>query len=110
MQTPAPWSPAAGRWPEPRQIHPPKRNRWHTDCAPPRLPVDRYAEDLSSILELVNQMNQVDSSGVKPLANPLDATQRLRDDEVTEIDEREKFQQIAPDVEQGLYRVPRVIE
>ena len=72
--------------------------------------IDRYAEDLSSILELVDQMNQVDSSGVKPLANPLDATQRLRDDEVTEIDEREKFQQIAPDVEQGLYRVPRVIE
>ena len=72
--------------------------------------IDRYADDLSSILELVDQMNQVDSSGVKPLANPHDATQRLRDDEVTEIDEREKFQKIAPDVEQGLYRVPRVIE
>ncbi len=72
--------------------------------------IDRYADDLSSILELVDQMNRVDSSGVKPLANPLDATQRLRDDEVTEIDEREKFQQLAPDVEQGLYRVPRVIE
>ena len=72
--------------------------------------IDRYADDLSSILELVDQMNQVDSSGVKPLANPLDATQRLRDDEVSEIDEREKFQKIAPDVEQGLYRVPRVIE
>ena len=43
--------------------------------------IDRYADDLSSILELVEQMNQVDSSGVKPLANPLDATQRLRDDE-----------------------------
>ncbi len=72
--------------------------------------IDRYADDISSILELVDQMNQVDSSGVKPLASPLDATQRLRDDEVTETDERDKFQQIAPDVEQGLYRVPRVIE
>lgn len=72
--------------------------------------IDRYAADISSILELVDQMNQVDSSGVKPLANPLEATQRLRDDEVTETDERDKFQQIAPDVEQGLYRVPRVIE
>ena len=72
--------------------------------------IDRYADDMSSILELVDQMNQVDSSGVKPLANPLDATQRLRDDEVTEVDEREKFQKLAPDVEQGLYRVPRVIE
>jgi aspartyl-tRNA(Asn)/glutamyl-tRNA(Gln) amidotransferase subunit C len=55
-------------------------------------------------------MNQVDSSGVTPLANPLDATQRLRDDEVTEIDERDKFQQIAPDVAAGFYRVPKVIE
>ena len=72
--------------------------------------LDRYAADISSILELVDQMNQVDSSGVKPLANPLEATQRLRDDEVTETDERDKFQKIAPDVEQGLYRVPRVIE
>ena len=55
-------------------------------------------------------MNQVDSSGVEPLSNPLDAIQRLRDDEVTETDQREKFQRIAPDVEAGLYRVPKVIE
>ena len=72
--------------------------------------IDQYTSDLSSILSLVDQMNQVDSSGVTPLANPLDATQRLRDDEVTEIDERDKFQQIAPDVTAGFYRVPKVIE
>ena len=72
--------------------------------------IDRYTSDLSSILALVDQMNQVDSSGVIPLANPLDAIQRLRDDEVTEIDERDKFQQIAPDVAEGFYRVPKVIE
>jgi aspartyl-tRNA(Asn)/glutamyl-tRNA(Gln) amidotransferase subunit C len=72
--------------------------------------IDRYTGDLSSILTLVDQMNQVDSSGVVPLANPLDATQRLRDDEVTEIDQRDKFQQIAPDVAEGFYRVPKVIE
>ena len=72
--------------------------------------IEQYTSDLSSILTLVEQMNQVDSSGVVPLANPLDATQRLRDDAVTEIDERDKFQQIAPDVAEGLYRVPRVIE
>ena len=72
--------------------------------------IDQYTSDLSSILTLVEQMNQVDSSGVAPLANPLDATQRLRDDEVTEINQRDKFQQIAPDVEQGFYRVPKVIE
>ena len=72
--------------------------------------VDDYVEDLSSILALVEQMNQVDSHNVKPLSNPLDASQRLRDDEVTENDQRDKFQQIAPDVAEGLYRVPRVIE
>ena len=72
--------------------------------------LDQYVADLSSILELVEQMNQVDSSGVEPLSNPLDATQRLRADEVTETDQREHFQQIAPDVEQGFYRVPKVIE
>lgn len=72
--------------------------------------VDKYAADLSSILDLVDQMNQVDSQGVTPLANPLDATQRLRADEVAESDQRDKFQGIAPDVEQGFYRVPKVIE
>jgi len=72
--------------------------------------VERYVDDLSSILTLVNQMNQVDSSGVTPLANPLDASQRLRADEVTESNQRDKFQGIAPDVADGFYRVPRVIE
>ena len=72
--------------------------------------IERYATDLSNILDLVEQMNRVDSSGVEPLSNPLDATQRLRDDEVTETDQRDKFQQIAPDVAEGFYRVPKVIE
>ncbi len=72
--------------------------------------IDRYAADLSSILELVEQMQQVDTSAVEPLANPLDAEQRLRDDAVTETDERDKFQAIAPDVADGFYRVPKVIE
>ncbi len=72
--------------------------------------IDEYAADLSSILELVEQMNQVDTSNVAPLSNPLDATQRLRDDTVSESDERDKFQAIAPDVAEGLYRVPKVIE
>lgn len=72
--------------------------------------IEQYATDLSSILDLVEQMNRVDSDQVEPLANPLDATQRLRADEVTETDQRDKFQRIAPDVAEGLYRVPRVIE
>ena len=72
--------------------------------------LDHYVDDLSSILDLVDEMNRVDSSGVLPLANPLDASQRLRADEVTEGDQRDKFQGNAPDVADGYYRVPRVIE
>jgi aspartyl-tRNA(Asn)/glutamyl-tRNA(Gln) amidotransferase subunit C len=72
--------------------------------------IDDYVDDLSIILSLVDQMNQVDSSNVAPLSNPLDATQRLRTDEVTETNQRDKFQQIAPDVADGFYRVPKVIE
>ncbi len=72
--------------------------------------VDQYAADLSNILDLVEQMNQVDTEGVQPMAHPLDAKQRLREDAISEQDQRDKFQAIAPDVENGLYRVPKVIE
>jgi len=72
--------------------------------------LERYASELSNILALAEQMNAVDTTNVTPMAHPLDATQRLRTDEVTESDQREKFQAIAPDVENGLYRVPKVID
>ena len=72
--------------------------------------VERYARDLSSILDLVEQMNAADTQGVTPLAHPLHMAQRLRRDEVTEADQREKFQRIAPLTEDGLYLVPKVIE
>lgn len=67
-------------------------------------------ERISSILELVDQMQAIDTSGVEPLANPLDARQRLRQDRVTESDRRGEFQALAPAVEDGLYLVPRVVE
>lgn len=69
-----------------------------------------YAPQLSHILELVEQMNQVETDHIEPLANPLDANQRLRADEVTETNQRDAFQAIAPLVEAGLYLVPKVIE
>ncbi len=72
--------------------------------------IEQYATDLSSILALAEQMNAVDTTNVTPMAHPLDATQRLRPDAVTETNQRDKFQAIAPDVKNGLYRVPRVIE
>lgn len=69
-----------------------------------------YARQLSDILELVHQMNAVDTAHVTPMAHPLDTTQRLRPDRVTEHDQRERFQAAAPAVEGGLYLVPKVIE
>lgn len=72
--------------------------------------VAQYASDLSNILALAEQMNAVATANVTPMAHPLDATQRLRPDAVTESDQREKFQKIAPDVKNGFYRVPKVIE
>ena len=68
------------------------------------------ANDLTNILDLVEQMSQVDTSGVEPMSHPLHMTQRLRDDEVTQTNQREKFQSIAPSVENGLFLVPKVIE
>jgi len=69
-----------------------------------------YTRTLSDILGLVEQMSAVDTQGVVPMAHPLDMVQRLRPDEVTESDQRDKFQAIAPQVEGGLYLVPKVIE
>lgn len=71
---------------------------------------DAYAETLSRILGLIEQMNAVDTAGVAPMAHPNEAGLRLRADAVTEPDQREKFQKIAPAVEAGLYLVPKVIE
>ncbi|MGD2055199.1 MAG: Asp-tRNA(Asn)/Glu-tRNA(Gln) amidotransferase subunit GatC [Gammaproteobacteria bacterium] len=71
--------------------------------------IPEYARSLSAILAFVEQLNTVETSGVEPLAHPLDASQRLRPDIVTEDNERETFQQIAPLTEDGLYLVPRVI-
>ena len=72
--------------------------------------LDSVAGDLSNILQLVEQMSLVDTTDVIPMAHPLHMVQRLRPDEVSEIDEREHFQSIAPATEKGLYLVPKVIE
>lgn len=72
--------------------------------------IEDYAGNLSSILDLVEQMNAVDTTDVKPMAHPMDVAQRLRKDEVLEQNQREAFQKIAPKTEDGLYLVPKVIE
>lgn len=72
--------------------------------------VASYAKDLSGILDLVAEMSIVDTENVTPMAHPMDQVQRLRDDIVSEQDQHEKFQDLAPQIEDGLYLVPKVID
>lgn len=72
--------------------------------------LESYATNLSNILDLVAQMEAVDTTGVTPMSHPFDAVQRLREDVVTETNRREEFQAIAPRTEDGLYLVPKVLE
>jgi len=69
-----------------------------------------YAKALTRIFGLIEQMNAVDTADIAPMAHPSEAGLRLREDAVTETDERARFQAIAPAVEAGLYLVPKVIE
>jgi aspartyl-tRNA(Asn)/glutamyl-tRNA(Gln) amidotransferase subunit C len=72
--------------------------------------VEDLVAKLTSILEFVDQLQAADTGDVEPMAHPLDQSQRLRPDEVTETDRHELYQQNAPQVERGLYLVPKVIE
>ena len=65
---------------------------------------------LSGIFNLIETMQAVDTSTVEPMSHAQSVTQRLREDAVTETDQRELYQSIAPQVEAGLYLVPQVIE
>jgi len=65
---------------------------------------------LNSILGLLDQMQAWNTDGIEPLAHPLESSQRLRADVVTERNNREAYQSIAPAVENGLYLVPKVID
>jgi aspartyl-tRNA(Asn)/glutamyl-tRNA(Gln) amidotransferase subunit C len=72
--------------------------------------IEPLTNSINDILALVDQLAAVDTEGVAPLANPCDATQRLRIDAVAEPNRRLDFQAIAPQCEGGLYLVPKVIE
>ena len=78
-----------------------------------KLADDEFAETvekLSRIVDFVDQLGQAATGDVVPMAHPLHATQRLRPDQVVEIDDREHIQQNAPLTDNGLYLVPKVIE
>ncbi|MBT3830663.1 MAG: Asp-tRNA(Asn)/Glu-tRNA(Gln) amidotransferase subunit GatC [Gammaproteobacteria bacterium] len=72
--------------------------------------IQQLAEGMQNILALADQMQAINTEGVEPVSNPLDASQKLRPDVVTEENQRELFQSLAPATESGLYLVPRVVE
>ena len=69
-----------------------------------------YAAQLSRIMDLVEQMNRIDTDEIEPMSHPQDAALRLRADEVTAEDLRDSYQALAPNARDGLYMVPKVIE
>lgn len=72
--------------------------------------INEVASSINDILGMVDQMQSVNTDNVEPLANALEATQRLRDDIVTATDQREQLQANAPACENGLFLVPKVID
>lgn len=68
------------------------------------------ADDLSNVLDLVEQLQAIDTDGVEPMAHPASASLWLREDEVTELDQRATLQAPAPSTQDGYFLVPRVIE
>ena len=72
--------------------------------------IDDVVEKLSSIVDCVHQLQAAPTDDVVPMAHPMDMSQRLRADAVTESNERDKIQQNAPNVQDGLYLVPKVLE
>jgi len=71
---------------------------------------DKVSEKLEGILELIDQMTQVNTDGIEPMAHALDITQPLRADKVTEVDIRKKSLKLSNETDQSLFIVPRVIE
>jgi len=69
-----------------------------------------YQDKLNGIFGLIEAMQAVDTAGVTPMAHGQEVFQRLREDRAFEPDRREAFQAVAPQVEAGLYLVPKVIE
>lgn len=73
--------------------------------------ITRFARDLTNILEFNKKLEEVDTSNITPFSHPLEGlSQRLRDDEASESNQRRLFQNLAPKVAAGLYLVPKVIE
>ncbi|MCY3768287.1 MAG: Asp-tRNA(Asn)/Glu-tRNA(Gln) amidotransferase subunit GatC [Gammaproteobacteria bacterium] len=69
-----------------------------------------HAAQLNHIMQLVDQMNRIDTTGIEPMSHPQEAALRMRDDEVCAENCRQQYQSVAPATQDGLYLVPKVIE
>ena len=69
-----------------------------------------FLSQMQSILDMIEELQDVDTGDIEPMAHPLQMTQRLRDDEVTEFNNREKYQKNTDFAEDGFYKVPKVID
>lgn len=83
----------------------------------PETEIEFHVKNLANILDLVEQMNEVNTDGIPPMAHPLEIAQPLREDKITEPNQRELLQSITPlmedghpAVKHGFYLVPKVIE
>lgn len=72
--------------------------------------IEGIAENLEKILDLVGEMNAIDTDNINPMSHPLNLKQVMRPDEVTEQDQRENFQKNSPSIENGYYKVPKIID
>ena len=83
---------------------------WLARLAIDKVDIASYCDELADILDLMEQMNLIDTTNIVPLAHPLEVFSRLRVDNVTEIDQRENFQADSSKIKDGYYIVPKVIE
>jgi len=72
--------------------------------------LDNVASKLSNVLDLFAQLESINTDDVEPMSHPLDQVQRLREDSVIEVSQREKYQKIAPATASNLYLVPQVVD
>lgn len=72
--------------------------------------ISEVRDKLDNVLSMIDQLQAIDATGISPMAHPLDTSQRLREDTVTETNQRDQLQAIAPAVADGLYLVPQVID
>ena len=72
--------------------------------------IEGIAENLEKILDLVGEMNSIDTDNINPMSHPLNLKQVMRPDEVTELDQRENFPKNSPSIENGYYKVPKIID